>query len=366
MQKIFIAGSVQSGKATFGYLFDGHPDILCNIIHDQLIKSIKHLQLTCNNGIGIKNQYKDKKNEKNILCKSKKLNKSKEISIYDLRESIFKSNMHHLERLAFLKIYPFYFSRRDYQWLKFDFDYENFEKSWKEQIFSSSNKKDLFLEEIFDIIYKNIFLNWSDLKNINNYSDLSNKVMISKLPNDIASIELILEENFDAKVIYVERDLIGTLKSRTLNHIISRNIDLEEFDKHFNTMIKSKFLNKLQKEREKIKNLKKNFNDKIFITSLEKITFDRENEMKKILDFCNLQHHEIVNKPTYLSADLNPNNLDKINDDEINISEKNYFFVNLLINNKENLKKFNIQLYFKYYKEFMISFYLKIRNWWNL
>ena len=32
VQKIFIAGSVQSGKATFGYLLDGHPDVLCNVM----------------------------------------------------------------------------------------------------------------------------------------------------------------------------------------------------------------------------------------------------------------------------------------------------------------------------------------------
>jgi hypothetical protein len=366
IQKIFISGSVQSGKATFGYLLDGHPNILCNIIHDQLINSIKHLQQFCNNDFKKTRENYDKRNEKNIFCKSKKFNKKKEISIYDLREAIFKSNLHHIERLAFLKIYPFYYSRRDYQWLKFNFDYENFEKSWKEQLFNSNEKKDFFLEDIFDSIYKNIFINWKDLENINNKTDFLDKVIVSKLPNDIKSIELVLEENFNTNIIYVERDLIGTLKSRTLNHIISNNLNLNQFDKYFYIMIKSKFLNKLQKEREKIRVLKDKFKDRIFITSLEKVTFDRSNEMKKILKFCNLTYNEIVNRPTYLNESLNSNNLDKINDDEINISEKNYFFVNLLINDKKNLKKIGPKIYLKFYKEYLLSLYLKIRNWWIL
>ena len=107
IQKIFISGSVQSGKATFGYLLDGHPNILCNIIHDQLINSIKHLQQFCNNDFKKTRENDDKRNEKNIFCKSKRFNKEKEISIYDLREAIFKSNLHHIERLAFLKIILF-------------------------------------------------------------------------------------------------------------------------------------------------------------------------------------------------------------------------------------------------------------------
>ena len=300
--------------------------------------------------------------KKNIFCKKKKKNKKNEISIYDLRRALFEGNLSHLERFAFLKSIPILFSRRDYQWLKFNFDYESFEKAWKDDIFNTADKKEIFLEDLLDIFYRKLFIHWKGHVEINDENDLLGKTIVSKLPNEISSIKLVLEEKFNAKIIYVERDLIGTLKSRTLNYLITRNINISEFDKYFYINIKSKFLDILKKERLEINKIKDIFNDKIFITSLEKITFNRKEEIKKVLEFCNLNYNEIVNTPTYLSEYINSKNFDKINDDEIKISEKNIFFVNLMINNKKYLKDISIKLYFIYFKELLLSLYLKFRN----
>ena len=359
MKKIFISGSVMSGKSSLFYLLDGHSKILANVIHDKLINALIDIQLKCIHDVDSLLNKSDRRLEKNIDVISKKNNKKFNMSIYDLRNSLNKANLNHLERYSFLKIYPNFFSRKNWTYLDFNFNFENFQKMWKDQIFNQRNKQILKLENLFEIFYKSFFIAWNDHNNIDINTNFNEKIFVSKLPNNIQSIEFIMEEKFDSKIIYLERDLIGTLKSRTLHYMISRNFDIKNFDKYFYIMAKSTFLDKLIKERKKIRLIQSKYPSQILITSLEKIVNKKREEINKITDFCKINYEEILNFPTYCKLKIGNDHFDKVHDDEQPISKSNNFFVNLRIGNFKYVKIID---FLKFFNKSMIYIFLKIKK----
>ena len=358
MKKIFISGTFLSGKQTLLYLLDSHQEIISNFIHDQLISFIIDLNLKIKNNIKIKKKLNDRLNLDTIEIINNQNQKTK-ITFDDFSNSLKKSNIQHLERLSLLKIMPNYFSAIEKNYLSFDFNFEKFKENIKTEIFLSE-KKIYQIEEIFDIFNKNFISNW---KNVNfQKKNLRNINFATKLPNDINSIKFVLEEKFNSKIIYVDRDLLSILKSRTLDMINKRDLSLEKFDLYFNNQLRTNFIervNFMKKEIYKIKNTDKN----VYITSLEKLTKDTSNEIIKINDFLMLPKFISKIKPTYCNNDIGMKHIGKINDDEFKISNKNYIFylfrtenfykiLNLLLKNPNYFHLFLISLYlrFKYKK----------------
>ena len=62
MKKIFISGTLLSGKQTLLYLLDSHQEVISNFIHDQLISFIIDLNLKIKNNVKIKKKFNDKLN----------------------------------------------------------------------------------------------------------------------------------------------------------------------------------------------------------------------------------------------------------------------------------------------------------------
>ena len=83
--------------------------------------------------------------------------------------------------------------------------------------------------------------------------------------------------------------------------------------------------------------------------------------MKKISNFLDIKFEKIFTEATYLSKKIKNNHLKQINDDIYKISEKSEFFFNLMNYNLFYYMKNRKFLYIKYYKQFILSFYLKIK-----
>ena len=103
-------------------------------------------------------------------------------------------------------------------------------------------------------------------------------------------------------------------------------------------MVNSKFVDKIKKENEKIKS---HLNKEIYITSLEKLVYETESEQKKINKFLNLDLDVLKNQ--------NLKHFNKINDDEININEKNEKFLYYRYYGlKYILSNFKINIFLRY------------------
>ena len=178
------------------------------------------------------------------------------------------------------------------------------------------------MEEIYDIFYKNFF---KKLKDLNNSS--LEKIFASKLPNNIESIEYVLKENMDAKIVYVDRSTIGLVKTKNFDTFKKlHNLSIDKFNENFYVTSKSKFVDKICDEKKELKELKK-YPDKIFLSSLENIVFNTKKELEDILNFCNLDYNECVNYPSYCFKRIADDHLLKINDDTHELNNKIIFLL---------------------------------------
>jgi len=355
MRNIFIGGGTASGKSTIIYLFDGHPEFLVNAIHFQIIEAFQNL-------INNYKKIKDRKIivEKNFCFFLEYKRKNYYITEQDLENIFFDINVKKLEKYSNEKTYPNHTSALKKDFLKFNFDFQNFMKNLKNDL---ENNKDsaLSFETFIEKFYYNFFSNWLDKKFILSNEKFSEKSIVSKLPTNISSIEFALNNIPNSKIIYVDRKSIGIMKSRVLNFMKIRNLDIRDFDRYFLIFSKGDFFKKINYQKKKIKLLKKRFPDKIFLTSLEALIDDKEKEMKKVSMFLNIKFEEILTKITYLSEKIKDNHLDQINDDRYQISEKSEFFFDIMDSNWNYSNKVNKLFYIKYFKEFLLSLYLRIK-----
>ena len=249
MKKIFISGNLLSGKQTILYLLDNHNCIISNFIHDQFIKSL----------IDLNDKIENKKYSKTILnvevIEVFNFRNNKAFITYEnFKNSFNLSNINHLKELAQSRIMPNNFSSVKKEFFEFNFNYENFLKNLKEKIFLNDQKK-YSLEDIFDI-YVNCFIkNWKDL---NLHSKEENKIKFAtKLPNNFLSVDFVLKQKFDSKVIYVDRDLLSILKSRALNIMFQNKIEIKHFDIYFNNQLRTNFIERVNLNKREIIKLKK-------------------------------------------------------------------------------------------------------------
>ena len=354
-KKIFISGSAYSGKSTLIYLFEGHDKILANAIHLKLEDALINIKKNCN-WTAKKTDEKEKMNKLFFFLES--INKITKISEKDYKYFFAEINQH-LEEYAIKKEYPNLITAFENNSLEFNFDFRNFEKELHNDLFTKKNAY-ISIEEFIHIFYYNFFINWKDKNFIISKDDYDSKYLVNKLPNNIESIEFILNETNESKILFVERDLIGIMKSRVLEHMKQRNLKLSDFDQCFYSISKSDFFNKAILYTDKVKKLKKNNNDRIYITSLENLIYKTKEEILNISQFCGIEYKEILIKKTHLTKTIQENT-NQINDDIYKISEKSEFFVNLLIWNKIYLKRINKIYFFKYWKQFILSIYLKIK-----
>jgi hypothetical protein len=308
LKKIIISGSVFSGKQTMLHILENNKDIMINLIHDKMINALKYLY-------SLKEIKKE--NNKNKLIIFKKDNKKIELDEKNLNDSLKYTAFN-----TFLKQYsdegkfPNKFSNLKNEYYNFNFNFERFKKNFLYDIFDIKEKKEIFSEEFIDIFLLNFFKE----KENKDIDQLKDKTYAFKAPNDQASVDFILSEDFNCKIIYVERNISGLIKSRAQQYIISHAKDKAlNIESVYNWIANSYFVSQIKLEINKIKLNKKIFKNKILLTSLEKLVYDTKEEIKKIQEFLNLKKN--------ISIKNNIAHLEKINDDKIIIKEKNEMFV---------------------------------------
>ena len=344
LKKIIISGSVFSGKQTALHILDNNQNILINLIHDKMINSLRYLYSLENAKVN---------NLKNKLIIFEKGKKKVELSQDNLNYSLENTSFNKsLKKYANEGKIPNKFSNKIEEYYDFNFNFERFKKNFFYDILNTKIKKEIFTEEFIDLFLLNFFKE----KENKDFSQLKNKTYVFKAPNDQDSINFVLNENFNCKIIYVGRDISGLIKSRAQSYILNHQSDQTlNIDSVYNWMINSNFVDKIRFERNKIKSTQKIFNNKIFITTLEKLVYDTQNEQNNIYKFLNLANCS--------STYQNSKHLNKVNDDEIVIEKNNEIFLYYRYYGLRHiLNNFQINIFLRYIFFNIKKLILKIVN----
>lgn len=353
--KIIISGPRTSGKTTLLHLLDSTTNVV-NFHHDKILNLFNKIFLK--NYTHTVQFSKDLKKENGVFIFSKSLKKTKHLSLKSFRKYTADFGYDHIETASFYNQSPSHFSIKSFyddkiiKKQKFEFDFFNFEKNFKTQLFKS-NKKNFTYEEVIDLYFLNFISNLKNKKTSKSYN------IVFKSPNEIDTIERNLKELRNAKFVYVKRDILGLVKSRALDLKI-RDRHKKNIDYYFQRVLYSNYFENITKTYERVNLLKIKYKKYFFVTALEKIIIDPNSEIKKILFFLGLKKEKIYFLPSYNGRIVNSNHLEKINDDKIKISNESIAFFNLrskgLVYLMQNNSNFFLGQLIKY-------FMIKIKNY---
>ena len=141
--KIIISGPRCSGKTSLLHLLDGDQNLV-NYNHDKFLNLYGKLF-----NYADKDEYQaDLKRKKSIIVKSRSSNKKKNLNIHILKKKLYEIGYSWLESESFYNEAPGHFHQTFHKSKKhnFIFDFENFDKKIKNDIFKST-KKTFFFEK---------------------------------------------------------------------------------------------------------------------------------------------------------------------------------------------------------------------------
>ena len=91
----------------------------------------------------------------------------------------------------------------------------------------------------------------------------------------------------------------------------------------------------------------------MYITSLEKLVHETENEINKVLNFLDVEKNNICYYPSYMGKKIGVEHIQKINDDEIEVSKNlsnflyiRYYGLKYILN---NFKIITLNIYIKFF-----------------
>ena len=352
MKKVMILGVPSAGKTSILKLLDG--DSKFNVVHtdDKVLDffvdfEFKTFEKKINKYDSIYSSYSESSQIIKLkINKDTEINYSIPLHLHVMKDYI---SCHNLETWSKLKCLPSEHSSSIKKNENFDFDYQKFENIFFDKIFS--NKK-LNSEQYLELFYKAYFSSWN-----NDLNNSDKELLIFQGPNNYKSAEYVLNENFDIKIIYIERDIYS--------RVISNSFKIQKIlkNKKLSKVIISDMANDYSKKRilslkKKINDLSHSYKDKIFKTTFDKITFDTELEVKKISKWLGLEFKDIMCKPSlggklvdqnYINRSIDMENFNK-NNKELKIL-LNFYCKNITV--FKLLKNLNFKL-FKFYILYLI------------
>lgn len=361
MKKVMIIGLPTSGKTTILKLLDGHSKF--NVAHtdDKILNFFIHFDLQKVEKIINKfdalysNYATSKKVIKLKINRDITINYSIPLHLYILNNHI---SGHNLETWSKFKCLPSEHSSKEYNNENFDFDYHKFKNIFFDNIF---NKKELNSEQYIELFYDAYFASWSNKLNNND-----KKLLIFQGPNDVKSVEYVLKENFDIKIIFNNRDDYSRIISNSFR--VKKNLKKKKLSEIVLSDISTNSSkNKRLKFEKKINSLSSFYKNKIFSTSFNKITFITESEIKSICEWLEVKFESLMCKPSFAGELVEQNyisrsiDMENFNDKELNILLSFYC---KKITKVEFLKNLNSNL-FKLYINYLLRILLKIVRFKN-
>ena len=317
MNKIFVGGTIVSGKNILWRLLDGHSSLISNSMHSNLGFFI--LRPDCKEFFLRKRAVLSKEAEGFVpMCKiSYSTGEVASVDIGRFFHALYSfSNYKSLYSASKGSSMFVHLKEGLVNRLPFIFDIEGFEKSLEKKIFTE--KKIFSEEDIIDAIYSSYIENLGDKKN-NSYLDKTN--FVDTLENGIERVLILLKKMPEAKVIIMMRDVESLLYAnavRTMSIQGKVNVDSLAFKRTlFNQKDFEKKMNIFNHQIDKLQNSDKD----VFFVNFNELILDTEKVMHKLAKFLGIEYEPILVIPSINGEVINIDNyqiIGSINDDPHN------------------------------------------------
>jgi len=315
INKIFVGGSVVSGKNILWRLLDGHSSMVSNCFHSNLGYFVLHDNC-----------------KKFFLRERPAFAKEYHAYIPMCKISYSTGEVASVDIGSFLYgLYSFSTYRMFYSWAKgnsmfvhmkeglsekfpFIFDINGFEKTLEKKMFTGEG---IFTEEeVLDVIYSSYIHNLGDKAS----SDNSDKkaYFVDTLPNGIDQAITVAEKVPGAKIIMMTRDMESLLYAsavRNMGYLGEVNVDSTAFKKIL--FSQKEFEKKMSIFHHKAAKLKASHKNIIFI-NFNDLILNTENVMKELAEFIGIEYEPILASPSLNGKVINSDKhqiIGSINDD---------------------------------------------------
>ncbi len=319
LEKLFICGLTHSGKGLVRTLLDGHSQIITcpfqSFCFSLLNNSFDNFLILKKNRI-INDLIRLNENKHNIIkikndTQIFNIRKS-ELIVYLFRTTSGFSDF--LDSIINKKIRAGAGLKNE-QFVNFEF---NFNKFYENLIISLDSDRVYNREDILNIIFVNFIQCWSN----NSINFLSNSKFVISSPNKIETINNILQNTTNSKIIVVKRDPVERCYVNSLQ-AISKNVDVNKvnfsklkiYSKDY--LFNYNFIIKMKKFYEEVENLSK-INKRVLVVDFNDIFLDIKKQMKIISNFLNINYEETLEYQSLNSiklSSLNKNFILTKNDD---------------------------------------------------
>ncbi len=334
LNKIIIGGTSASFKSILCMQIDSHPDV--NVIH----RHDKILQIFIKPLISF-SSFKEKylKLQKEINYLVVEQSKLKKL-LFKSRDKNFFFSPFLLRKL--LMDHSGYYVNEQYSWINkigsdissistasksFKFDFYKYDKLIFSKIFKSKIKN--FSPELLHDIFLKSYLYCQNKKIKKNIALMA--------PNNYESINFLINEKFNIKVIYLKRNSENIVLTRAIREIVNKQgikskiLVQKEINKKIENILYGNFYKSVLEQEKKIDNLEKTNKKKIKIIKSEDLIYKNKKTIKEIVNWLGIKKHKSLDNLSYDNSLIKNQKkyLGKINDDDfvIDNSIRNFFYI---------------------------------------
>ncbi len=156
-------------------------------------------------------------------------------------------------------------------------------------------------------------------------------------PNSFESINFLLNEKFNVKVIYLQRNCENIILTRAIREIVNKKglknkyLIQKEINKKIENILYGNFYRSILKEQKKIFKLMETNKKKIKIVKSEELIYKNKKTIKDVVNWLGIKVHKSLNNLSFNNSILKNQKeyLGKINDDDfvIDNSIKCFFYI---------------------------------------
>ena len=268
-----IDGYWGTGKSTIRGLLDGHPELFVCPVQDAVIGAFSA----------------EKELQGWLGCRD----------IIALRRFLGNSGYYRYERFSDLGVMYFEFSKNDRVAKPFNFDFHEFDKSWRSVL---SRLERWTMQDITELVYRAVPKFWMDWKR-----ELSAVKYYVSMDDNKPTCPSFFVENFsDGKYLYVKRLPEGILSTRA-GRIIHKDVYTSvKFtpDLTVLNMIRSGEVQRILSVQRQAEMLQQQYPDQVLVVEFEKFVVDPEETMRRVCAFLNIPFLDEMLRFSYLRKEV--------------------------------------------------------------
>tara|TARA_Y100000741_G_C18197721_1_gene536282 strand:- start:585 stop:1169 length:585 start_codon:yes stop_codon:yes gene_type:complete len=186
--------------------------------------------------------------------------------------------------------------------------------------------------------------------------------------NNLNTIEMILKENFETKIIYMLRHEKGILLSRSIRQVMQENTKeknlLKKINKKMENNLYANYLKMIKKNKIRILDLQKNYPKKIKIINLEDIFKNKVKTVNSICEWLSIKQSSKTHFVSFYNKKIKNQKeyLNKMNDDKYKLSLSIENFFNIKSKGFMNFIKSDEEKSFFAFILILKNFYYSLKN----